>query len=463
MKYFFIFLTLFIYLKSFSQFNDDNANVWYFGNYCGIDFNSGTPSALTNGALIQGEGCATVCDDEGSLNFYTNGQTIWNRNHEIMPNGNDLMGSISATQSALIVKKPYSKDLYYVFTVDALENQLQNGLRYSVVDMNLDNTNGDVNDQKNILLDVPVCEKITAVRHQNQYDVWLIAHRWESDEFLVYLIDSNGVHDPIVQAIGSVHEGGYSSESSYNGWTNSIGYMKASINGQRIACAIHRANIIELYSFRDTDGQISDYFCSPAEFPDAYGVEFSPDGSKLYVTQTITSRLCQFDLNTDNLMQDYVEIATPNYQPSALQLGPEGKVYVSELNNSYLSVINEPDSSGLACNYISNGVHLAGRTCRRGLPSLFYYKGFQFVDKDEIEYKNQLASIYPNPINNISTIQLKGCNEAEIEIYNSSNQSIYKDYISVKENNSIPALNQGMYFVKISTPNRNEIHKIIKQ
>ncbi|MFC7667853.1 hypothetical protein ACFQT0_10980 [Hymenobacter humi] len=52
-----------------------------------------------------------------SLLFYTNGETVWNRKHQPMPNGRKLMGSGSSTQSALIVPDPGSGNVFYIFTV----------------------------------------------------------------------------------------------------------------------------------------------------------------------------------------------------------------------------------------------------------------------------------------------------------------------------------------------------------
>jgi hypothetical protein len=97
-------------------------NVWYFGENAGLDFNSGSPVALTDGMLNTDEGCASICDANGSLLFYTDGMTVYNRNHGIMPNGTGLLGHSSSTQSAIIVKKPMSNNLYYIFTVDYIGN-----------------------------------------------------------------------------------------------------------------------------------------------------------------------------------------------------------------------------------------------------------------------------------------------------------------------------------------------------
>src|SRR5687768_1932810 len=84
-------------LFSFSQ---KEANIWFFGTNAGLDFNSGSPVAITGGMINTHEGCASVCDANGDLLFYSDGITVWNKNHQVMPNGSGLSGDYSSTQSA---------------------------------------------------------------------------------------------------------------------------------------------------------------------------------------------------------------------------------------------------------------------------------------------------------------------------------------------------------------------------
>jgi hypothetical protein len=104
-------------------------NNWYFGNYTAINFDTGSPTVMTNSAMDSFEGCSSISDNDGNLLFYTNGGGangaytggVWNRNHEIMPNGDldSLIGCTSSIQSALIAKK--SSHEYYLFTTGCSE------------------------------------------------------------------------------------------------------------------------------------------------------------------------------------------------------------------------------------------------------------------------------------------------------------------------------------------------------
>src|SRR5215471_4187140 len=175
------YLSLLLLLLSTQFLHAQNeANIWYFGNFLGLDFNSGSPVPLNNGALSTIEGVATISDHNGNLLFYTDGIKVWNRNNIQMPNGNGLLGNPSTTQSAVIVPKIGDTTRYFVFTADQVAGP--NGLHYSVVNMTLDNGNGDV-ETKNIPLTTNITEKITAVRHCNNRDVWVIVHKAASNAY----------------------------------------------------------------------------------------------------------------------------------------------------------------------------------------------------------------------------------------------------------------------------------------
>src|SRR5688572_18740112 len=159
------------------------ANNWYFGVNAGITFNGGAPVALTNGVLSTSEGSASISDRNGNLLFYTDGIRVWNRNHTQMPNGFGLAGNPSSAQSGVIVPKPGSTTMFYVFTVSEEGNAP--GACYSEVDMTLDSGNGDVipGTKNTLLLPSPTSEKIAAVKHANGLFVWVIVHKMFTNEY----------------------------------------------------------------------------------------------------------------------------------------------------------------------------------------------------------------------------------------------------------------------------------------
>lgn len=106
-------LSLFISLNVAGQ--GEAAN-WFFGRGAGMQFdrNSGAVNAVDGGQLHTFEGCASISNADGDLLFYTDGISVWNRNHDVMLNGNGLHGDPSSSQSAIIVPKPDDLNIFYI-------------------------------------------------------------------------------------------------------------------------------------------------------------------------------------------------------------------------------------------------------------------------------------------------------------------------------------------------------------
>ncbi|QMU28890.1 PD40 domain-containing protein [Adhaeribacter radiodurans] len=342
------------------------ANIWYFGERAGLDFTSGKPVPLANSMLSTMEGCATISNTDGNLLFYTNGVSVWNREHKLMPNGNRLMGHRSSTQSAVIVPRPLNPNIYYIFTAD-LQSQLY-GLRYSEVDMKLQNGMGDIAKKNNFLIS-PVSEKLTAVKHSNNKDYWVITHKWNSDGFYAYQVTAAGVsRQPIVSNVGTTHKGKNK---------EAIGAMKVSPDGKKLALALWRdSNKFEVFDFNASTGKVSNPI-SFDHYDEAYGVEFSPDGTKLYGTTNgignVPSQIWQFNLlgSRQAVEESPTLIAVSKADKiGSLQLGPDGKIYLAKEKETTLGLINNPNAPGLGCNYVDEGQMLDSAShSELGLPN----------------------------------------------------------------------------------------------
>ena len=138
------FLILFLLFNLSLVYAQREAGIWYFGNEAGLDFNSGSPVALTNGKLITNEGCSTISDFNGNLLFYSDGTTVWSSNHSVMQNGQGLLGNASSTQSAIIVPHPGNPDHYFLFTVGTEVGGGVSGFNYYLVDVSMNNGLGKV-------------------------------------------------------------------------------------------------------------------------------------------------------------------------------------------------------------------------------------------------------------------------------------------------------------------------------
>jgi gliding motility-associated-like protein len=329
-------------------------NWWYFGDQGGLDFTNGTPVSVT-GSLVTQEGCSSISDAAGNLQLYTDGSTVYANTHTVMSNGTGLLGHNSTAQSAVIVKQPGNTNIFYIFTMGVSNT---GSLNYSVVDMSLASGHGSVT-IKNTYLHGPCLEKLTAVKHSNNSDVWILVHEsGTSTNFRAYLLTSAGVNTTaVVSNVGA------------NGNTQSIGYLRASPDGQHVASAFYGGGTpaVELYDFNRSSGTLSNPIQLPTPYT-VYGCEFSPDGTKLYASSS-QGYIGQWQIclgtATAIAASHYSMSATNNW---AMQLGPDGKIYVSRYLTSVLGVVNNPNLSGSACNYVDQSFTITG-TCRLGLPN----------------------------------------------------------------------------------------------
>lgn len=341
-------------------------NVWYFGNNTGLNFHTTPPTVLHDGAIQTREGCSSIADDDGHLLFYTDGLSVWDSRHELMPGGTDIGGGKSSTQAALIIPNPSQRHIYYIVTTDDKENRYERGLRYSIVDMSANNGYGTVQ-QAAVALKRNTAEKLTAIQHANHRDTWILVHGMQSNEFLAYLVTPLGVSPtPVVSAVGDF----------YNGENDGLGAMKASHNGKHIAVANFGAHTLSLYPFNSATGIVSaaGSVVIP-NIPFCYGVEFSPDDQKLYSSSyKYPYRLYQFDVSEpilEKIQASSVQLNPDVKQPlGALQLARDGKIYIAKENSSSLGVIDRPNFAGTSCNYRAQGVSIAPQLCSIGLPAL---------------------------------------------------------------------------------------------
>ncbi|MFH1051823.1 MAG: T9SS type A sorting domain-containing protein [bacterium] len=430
MKYFFI---IFLLLSNSLCFSQNEGKVWYFGHYAGLDFCSGTPIVLKDGMMDTKEGCASIADKNCGLLFYTDGITVWNRSHKVMPNGTGLMGDSSATQSGVIVPLPGSDKIYYLFTVD--DNMSSNGLRYSIVDMNLEGGLGDIID-KNVLLMNDCTEKITAVKHANGIDIWVIAHEFNSNGFRIWLLTPTGLVNYKTVNVGFTHQGTGNSQ-------NKIGYLTVSPDGKKLALAVKGNYLLEFFDFDDSTGDITNpRTIQGNSYAYSYGVGFSPDGKRLYVgTRMAPYKLHQFNMESADIINSGVELARTPMEIGAIQAGPDGKIYIALRNYPYLGVINKPGELGTACEWVQDGLFLEGRTNGLGLPTFI-----------QTYFKPEILLNYNGPICEGETIMLNATFIQEAEYFwsgpNGFTSTLNNPVITNAQTNM-----SGQYKLKVIFPN----------
>lgn len=384
------------------------AAIWYFGEQAGLSFVNGRPEVLSDGQIDSLEGCASIATPDGDLLFYTNGQTIWNRNHEVMNNGDDIGGNLSSTQAALIVPRPGSSSIYYVFTTDAVQfyqgGGSGGGFNYSVV--NMSTGLGTVVD-KGISLLPQSSEKVTAVLAANGIDIWVITQHEHT--FFSYLVSAGGVNTTPVSSIVPF---------GVTDFRNIRGSLKASPDGTRIANAYTLfepsfTGSLFLYDFDNSTGIVSGEQLLGDGFG-FYGVEFSSDSSRLYASgkfldnaSVSTLGIIQYNMQAGDIPGSAFELSRLQTTflsdiSGTLQLAIDKKIYYT-IPGIELSVIQKPNILGSGARFEREIISLGGRNTNFGLPpfvpsffeSIFDFNGICYGDLTQFE-------IYPDaPVSSV--------------------------------------------------------------
>jgi len=387
------------------------ASNWYFGQGAGITFDqaTGDVTAVTDGQLVTNEGCTAISDDQGQLLFYTDGIVVYNRNHQIMPNGNGLLGNPSSAQSAIIIPKPQDSNIYYIFTVDAPvgagEGAMDSGLHYYEVDMSLNFGLGDITtdltNPNNLV--ATTSEKIAAINHESRDEILVTTYANQNgftsgsyNAFYTFTVSATGVN-PTPEV---------STDPSFQNVSDPRGYMKISADGRFLVSCNMSAGTY-LYDYDRNTGSVTNerrILFSNRSNDNGYGAEYSPDSRLLYIAATNggpangplsqqSSTLYQLNLSDNTaisqpFIDEMLEIDTrPSYR-GALQLGIDGKIYRALAENfsegyPFLGVINNPNNIGSRCNYEHDAIPLAGRESTQGLPP-FIQSFFAAIDAENL-------------------------------------------------------------------------------
>lgn len=353
------FLSIFCFVKSQNKMY----NNWVFGDHAGLNFNTSPPSFINNCSLNSLEACASISDNNGALLFYSDGDSIWNKNHQLMQNGTGLLGHKSTTQGANIVPYPNHPNLYYLFAINR-ENGFLGGcacLSYSIIDMNLNNGLGVVISKNNILHN-QITEKLSVVKHPNDTSYWVVAHDYGSNQFLSYLIDTNGINTtPLINAIGS-------SICCNSNFVNGTGQMKISPNCERLALVNTWDGILELFNINSSTGAISNPVTINLNNQYIYGLEFSNNSNIIYITtwRPHDSYLFQLDIsswNSTTIASSINEIyhsTTTTY--GQLQMAPDNKIYCAGIYDNSVNTINNSNQMGWQCGFQRNALYLNSAT-----------------------------------------------------------------------------------------------------
>ncbi|MCO6358246.1 T9SS type B sorting domain-containing protein [Roseivirga pacifica] len=367
------------------------ANIWYFGNGAGIDFNEeeGLPdpprSIDSPHAMNAPAGTSTISDANGDVLFYSDGNTVWNREHGEMPNGTEIGGDTLSTNSVIIIPFVDDETLYYLFTTEQVYGDNTFELKYSVVDMKEDDGRGDVV-LKDVVLYSKATEKLAAFEGGNGF--WLMSHEYGNNTFRAYPITGEGIGAPVLSSAGRVH--------SFNDPLSGQAGMKFSADGARIATALIEGteDYIEVFEFDQTTGEVTelafDFDLNEGDpgNDEVYDVHFSNGGNKIFATMNQRNggspggRIIEYRIDsasTETTRLDSRAVISTNSGLNVnfgqIQTGPDGQLYVAvetpgnPAGSAFVSSIIANEDTASVSSLNPQAVALTTGYSRLGLPN----------------------------------------------------------------------------------------------
>ena len=439
-----------------------------------INFVTGTPNIYEENRLLNFSGTnAIISDLGGNYLFASNGVFIENSNNDTMINGSGLNPSpwtslnayygLTLTQGNLIIPVPLDSSKYYLFHLTIDDYGSTNAslfLYYSTIDMSLQGGLGEVI-QKNVILlnDSLVCGKITACKHSNGRDWWLVCHQNNTNLFYKFLITPYTILGPYSQSIGEVRK-------AY------LGQSKFSQDGKLFAYYDPGYGDLDIFDFDRCSGTFS--LKAHVDINDSSivgGVEFSPNSSLLYVSSN--NYIYQFDLTVSNISSTLDTIAAWDgyYSPSPpfastfylAQLALDGKIYLTCGNSTVdMHVINNPNIKGDSSGVCQHCIHLP-RYNGFTIPNYpNYFLGSEsgsvcdsLIGVNDLTSKTISISIFPNPVEhqNFSVSYPVSSSTSILDIYNVNGNKVATYLLpqwSSFQRIEIPNLVSGVYMVKLT-------------
>ena len=341
--------------------------------------------------------------------------------------------------------------------------------------MTQDSGRGDIVEKEVTLIqDTLQNGRLTACKHANGRDWWVVTRKAYSDQFYTFLVSPSGISAPLIQHIGQQL------------WPPDIGQVCFSPQGDKYALVDH-FNHLRLYDFDRCTG----VFTNPLYIPIldsaiARGVAFSPSGRYLYVSSELY--IYQYDMLASSIDSSRQTVAVWDsfFSPSppfaavfyTMQLGPDGKIYLVSPNGVLvMHVINNPDSAGLACDVCQHCITLPTYNAYTIPNHPNYFLGAEagsLCDSLQVGIgeltEQKPIKIYPNPATDYFWLEYDltlSKSNGEMVVYNTLGEvvlrkTLYKYFKSAKiECNK---LKQGIYYLSIYANNKiMSSGKFIKQ
>ena len=417
-----------------------------------------------------------ISDSEGALWFYANGCSVRGWDYAEIMNGDSLnpgaqtdlqcSGGNVATQGSLFIPSPGNPNHLYLLhmNLDFFPPYGAVGIEffYSLIDVS-DGVNVRIIEKNHLVYaDTFAHALISACRHANGRDWWLLIPEMASNKWFRFLLDANGLHGPWEQRVATVL-----------GEDNGGGWVAFSEDGNFYA-RVDKFDNLHVLNFDRCSGLLSNhhYIKLPTIMPSLGNIRslaFSPNSQLLYVNGP--EFLYQFDLNAPSLQNSMQLVGEfdgygdphPGYF-SRMKLAPDGKIYVFPGNsNYYLNVINKPDERGEDCDFVQHEFELPLRnyTYPPNIPN-FKLGRMEGSPCDTLFVPPVTTAgcttddmqVNPNPFEQELFIRFDDCiiQEGRFFLYDALGRVIWEEDVHSSDIDhviSLPQLATGVYFYQI--------------
>jgi hypothetical protein len=250
------------------------------------------------------------------------------------------------------------------------------------------------------------------------------------------------------------------------------------VTGDRLAMAQWNLSVstLELFDFNNVTGIVSNalQLGQWSAQSGVYGVEFSPDDSKLYASIITPAIVVQFDLTTGSgpaiiASMDTVGASPTNFN-GALQTGPDGVIYMTKEGDHYLACIPNPNQPASACGYIENYINLGNATGSLGLPDYFSSFFCNIPSGISSVIQDPDISVFPNPFSSSFTIaiQRKNIRLLSLMLFDPSGRILFENEENHLSNQYIKTFDlnflfKGIYFLSVNIDGEQTVRKIVKE